>query len=140
MSKQLYRSRQSAFAAQEGLCFYCRCAMWRRSPDELTKAYGISEKLAKKLQCTAEHLKPRGEGGGDATCNIVAACLHCNRTRHKRKSPPSPEHYLSIVRSRLAKGKWHPAGIAKVLSDVPPQIRSANLIPHPVAYTDQSAS
>lgn len=70
------------------------------------------------LQCTAEHLIPRSEGGSDMPSNIVAACLHCNGTRHKRKIPPSPGRYLSLVRSRIAEGRWHPAGIVKVLRGV----------------------
>ena len=115
MSKLLHRSRQSAYAAQGGLCFYCVCAMWLRSSDELTKPYGITENQAKMLQCSAEHLIPRSEGGSDKPSNIVAACLRCNGTRHKRKIPPRPDRYRSLVRSRIAKGRWHPRGLAEVL-------------------------
>ena len=102
MSKTLYRSRQSAYTAQGGFCYYCGFSNWLRSTDELTKSYGITEKQAKSLKCTAEHLIPRSEGGSDRPSNIVAACLHCNSTRHKRKIPPSPGRYLSLVRSRIA--------------------------------------
>ena len=115
MSKTLYRPRQLAYAAQSGLCFYCSCVMWLRSHEELTKPYGITKKQANRLQCTAEHLTPRSEGGSDMASNLVAACLHCNSTRHKRKIPPSPDRYLSQVRSRIARGGWHPPGVVNVL-------------------------
>lgn len=117
MNKTLYRSRQSAYVAQAGLCFYCSCAMWLRSIDELTKpyAYGITKKQAKMFQCTAEHLIPQSEGGSDLPRNIVAACLQCNVRRHKRKIAPSPDKHLSRVRSRIAKGRWHPEQVVRVL-------------------------
>lgn len=113
MSKTLYRSRQSACTAQAGLCYYCSCAMWVRSIDELTQPYGITEKQAKRLQCTAEHLIPRSEGGSDTPSNIVAACRYCNCMRHKRRNPASPAKHLSLVQSRIAKGKWHPEEVVK---------------------------
>ncbi|WP_339009581.1 HNH endonuclease [Aeromonas popoffii] len=34
------------------------------------------------LQCTGEHLQPRSNGGSNQPANIVAACRHCNGTRH----------------------------------------------------------
>lgn len=115
MSKTLYRSRKSAYMAQAGMCFYCGYAMWLRSSDELTQLYGITKKQAKRLQCTAEHLIPRSEGGNDLPANIVAACLHCNSTRHKRKTPPSPAKYLAMVRCRIGKGSWHLPEIVRAM-------------------------
>lgn len=117
MSKTPIRSRQLAYQAQAGLCFYCRCAMWLSSPEELTKPYGITANQARNLQCTAEHLIPRSEGGSDMPGNIVAACRHCNTTRHKMRTPPDPDRYLAHVRTRIAKGRWHHSGIAKALTD-----------------------
>jgi hypothetical protein len=38
---------------------------------------------------------------------VVAACAHCNHTRHKRKNPPEPNAYLADVRKRVARGSWH---------------------------------
>ena len=113
MSKILSRSRKSACTGQAGLCFYCRCAMWVHSADELTQTYGITQKQAKKLQCTAEHLLPRSEGGSELPEIIVAACLHCNGARHKRKKPPTPYKYLALVRSRVADGRWHPREVTR---------------------------
>ncbi len=106
--KELHRSRLLAFHAQGGRCIYCHYEMWLRSPIELIEPYGYTLRQAWKLKCTAEHLVPKSEGGSDAPANIVAACHHCNATRHKRKSPPAPERYVEIVQNRLNSGRWHP--------------------------------
>jgi 5-methylcytosine-specific restriction endonuclease McrA len=95
MSKPLQQSRQLAFERQRGQCFYCGLPMWLSGPQ------GPSA-----LRCTAEHLIPRSEGGGNGPSNIVAACWHCNHTRHKRKRPPEPELYQAQVRRRVAQGRW----------------------------------
>jgi DNA-directed RNA polymerase subunit RPC12/RpoP len=62
---------------------------------------------AQRLRCTAEHLLPRSDGGSDLPENIVAACAHCNHTRHKRKRPPDPKTYRADVMRRVARGGWH---------------------------------
>lgn len=97
MVTQLQRSRQLAFTRQDGACYYCGLRIWLK---------GQNGPLA--LRCTAEHLKPQSAGGGDEPSNVVAACLHCNRTRHRRKWPPAPERYRDEVRRRVAKGAWLP--------------------------------
>lgn len=100
MTSQIQRSRKIAFDRQGGQCYYCGLRMWLDGP------CGPSP-----LRCTAEHLMPRSEGGADGTLNIVAACLHCNRTRHKRKKPPDPERYKADVRRRVERGAWLPKNI-----------------------------
>lgn len=117
MSKTLYRSREQAYHAQGGKCYYCRCVMWLRCPDELPMRYGITAKQARSLQCTAEHVIARCDGGSDFPENIVAACRRCNLMRHKLKSPPSSDDYRSRVRSRLAQGRWHPFWLASALRE-----------------------
>lgn len=97
MPKQLVRSRQIAFNRQGGKCYYCGVSMWRCGAGQ-----------SPPLQCTAEHLKARSEGGSDRPENIVAACAHCNRTRHKRKRPPEPPAYREEVRRRVQRRGWHP--------------------------------
>ena len=97
MAKTLQRSRQIAFDRQGGKCYYCGFSML------LSDSHGPSQ-----LRCTAEHLTARSEGGGDGLANIVAACVHCNRTRHKRKQPPEPQRYRAEVRLRVQRGKWFP--------------------------------
>ncbi|MGX5652531.1 HNH endonuclease [Hydrogenophaga borbori] len=97
MAKKLQRSRLLAYQSQAGLCFYCGLRMW------LHDQGGPSQ-----LQCTAEHLVARSCGGTDASSNIVAACWHCNHTRHKRKHPPEPDVYRAEVRARVQRGRWLP--------------------------------
>ena len=103
-SKKLPTLRRQAFDHQHGRCWYCGVQMWLTSPAELP---GVPARSASRLQCTAEHLQARCDGGRDVAGNIVAACMLCNRTRHQRKKPPSPDAYLADVRSRVVKGGWH---------------------------------
>jgi 5-methylcytosine-specific restriction endonuclease McrA len=100
MSNRLLRSRQLAFDRQGGRCFYCGVLMWQGAASGLPG-----------LRCTAEHLVPRGEGGTDRPDNIVAACAHCNATRHKRKKPPTPTLYRAQVQRRVSQGRWHPPSV-----------------------------
>lgn len=101
---QLHRTQ--AFNAQKGRCYYCDQPMWNKSPSELER-YGLRQRTAKPLRCTAEHLLAKQDGGRDVEDNIAAACWFCNVRRHKRKTPPLPETYRKLVRNRVAKGKWH---------------------------------
>lgn len=97
--------RRQAFNRQSGFCYYCDVRMWLSSPEEL----GLTERsaAARRLQCTAEHLVPRSDGGRNSVTNIVAACAHCNHTRHRLKRPPEPPQYRAKVRGRVALGGWH---------------------------------
>ena len=74
--------------------------------------FAIEQKLtvnqARRLQCTAEHLCARKNGGGDTAVNIAAACLFCNRHRHIRKAELTPEQFQVHVSKRMACGGWHP--------------------------------
>lgn len=106
MSNSLHKLRHQSFQSQAGRCWYCGVRMWVRSPDEL----GLSPTKgpsASKLKCTAEHLIARQQGGRDSLENVVAACAHCNQTRHKRKCPPDPVSYQNQVRHRIEHHKWH---------------------------------
>lgn len=100
MANSIQRSRFIAYQKQAGLCFYCGLRMWLDAP-----------RGPRPLRCTAEHLIARCDGGSDAPSNIVAACWHCNRTRHKRKHPPAPTLYRDEVRRRLQCGRWLPAQV-----------------------------
>ena len=101
----LKKLRLSAFHAQQGRCFYCGARMWLRCPSEL----GLRPQSSRFLQCTAEHLIARQDGGTDTRENVVAACWLCNLRRHQRRSPaPSPAAYKALVRKRVAKGRWWP--------------------------------
>lgn len=118
MSKSRVNSRNAAFEAQGGRCFYCQLPMWRSAPEELAPL-GLRARTATPLRCTAEHLVARQDGGGDGRANLAAACWFCNQGRHRRKQPLSPDAYRALVRQRMAKGKWHPC----CLAGMPPNLR-----------------
>ena len=103
---RIQSARRKAFERQNSKCFYCKVSMWLTSPFELDGCKSESSGYA-RLQCTAEHLLPRGNGGQDCDANIVAACAHCNRTRPKRVRPPAPEAYRKDVARRVKRGAWH---------------------------------
>lgn len=105
---QLKQSREAAYLRQHGRCFYCEQAMphaW--DIETFATRYRLSQKQARQLICTAEHLHARCNGGGNASGNIVAACWLCNQRRHKRPHPLEPEPYKRLVMDRIAKGSWH---------------------------------
>ncbi|WP_353957265.1 HNH endonuclease [Pelomonas sp. SE-A7] len=104
MPSKIPTLRTQAFVQQGGRCWYCCVRMWCASPIELASA---RHKGMASLKCTAEHLLAKSEGGKDQANNVVAACWHCNRTRHKRKLPPKPEAFRADVRRRVARGRWH---------------------------------
>ena len=121
MPNRIQSLRNHAFRAQQGRCFYCGVGMWLVSPDELPGGSSrLSAASAARLKCTAEHLLPRSECGRDIAENIVAACAHCNWTRHKRKRPPTPDAYRVEVGQRVARGSWHHGWVfeRKLLSPV----------------------
>jgi len=109
---KIQRLRTQAFHAQHGRCCYCGLPMWQASPDEL-KPLGLSGRVASPLRCTAEHLLAQQDGGKTVAGNIAAACWLCNSRRHKRRSPPDPDRYRTLVQTRLAKGKWHELMLVK---------------------------
>ena len=82
--------RETAYFAQHGRCYYCTAPMWLYVPEELTEPLGVKPGQAMRLQCTAEHLVARSDGGPDTVVNIVAACLYCNQARHKPKVALTP--------------------------------------------------
>lgn len=113
---RLKNLRQQAAQQQGGRCFYCRYPMWDSRPEEFIGRYGISPGLAKRFQCTAEHVEARCDGGKDVAPNIVAACNFCNTRRHRTKHPMDAKSHASAVRLRLAKGKWHPPEVKAIFS------------------------
>lgn len=106
-TKILLKNRNLAYESQHGLCYYCRQPMWTGQPQNFCNQHKISIKSAKLLQCTAEHVIARQDGGSNQRDNIVAACLHCNKTRHKAKTALSVEKYKAKVIRRMAQNKWH---------------------------------
>lgn len=98
--------RKKKMIAQGGRCYYCDLPMWDDSTATLSQEHCRIKLPLKALRCTAEHLHPRSEGGGNKAGNIVAACLYCNNHRHRRKLPLSPEAHRQLVQQRMAVGKW----------------------------------
>lgn len=112
MCYRLARLRYSAYLSQSGRCFYCGLPMWVRDPESFAAANGITSSQARLLQCTAEHLEARQDGGKDTKQNIVAACLCCNQGRHHQKEAPNPDDYRLLVQQRLSQGRWHSKSLA----------------------------
>ncbi len=93
---------------QHWRCIYCDQPMWLKSPEAFAVRHKLTLEQALNLQLTAEHLRPRCEGGRHSYRNITAACLHCNRMRHQLgKQDLRPADYGSYVREELRLGRWH---------------------------------
>lgn len=103
--------------AQGGRCYYCGLPMWDNAASASFKSAHIKIGSLPQLRCTAEHLHARSEGGKDLPANIVAACLYCNRSRHRAKLPLSAEAYRDHVRKRMAAGRWLVPLVRKVATD-----------------------
>ena len=109
MAKSLSKIRSKALQFQDGRCFYCSVLMWTDDCAAFAKRHGLPPRLAKWLQCTAEHLQARQDGGRDSIRNIAAACRVCNHRRHaQRKTAPTPEEFRALVRKRVSQKAWHP--------------------------------
>lgn len=103
----IQKIRDASFRNQGGRCYYCQMPMWRDDPTAFAETNALSPALARRFQATAEHLKPRSEGGGDTFENVVAACLYCNMHRHRSRTPLPSDKYLRKVRQRVASHRWH---------------------------------
>lgn len=80
------------------------------NPNGFSRSTGIPLALVKPLECTAEHLVARQDGGRESAENIVAACRWCNLTRHRcrpQKAPDAETYRMQVLR-KVAAGKWHP--------------------------------
>ncbi|RWC52451.1 MAG: HNH endonuclease [Mesorhizobium sp.] len=110
--------RRAAALKQNYCCWYCDFQMWERNCEEFARKHSISVGEAKRFQCTAEHLIARRDGGTDIASNIVAACLFCNRTRHRMPSALTHKRYRHRVSRAIRKKKWHPSSIHAALGGV----------------------
>lgn len=114
MCRQLQRARERAYISQQGRCYYCGFSMWLHVPEELSEPYNVSADAARPLQCTAEHLVARSDGGGHDEANIVAACIHCNQARHRLSPPPRADAHKRGVRLQVRNGSWHRRSLREV--------------------------
>lgn len=112
MAKPLSNLRLQAYLSQGGRCIYCSVIMWTDDCVAFANRYRLSVRLARLLQCTAEHLQAQRDGGRDSLDNIAAACRCCNHRRHARRGkPPTPEAYREFVRGRVSRKAWHPVQV-----------------------------
>ena len=106
-TKTIQKNRQKAFIHQNGCCFYCDSPMWLNDNEKFARKYRLTLPQTNRFKCTAEHLKPKAEGGRNTSDNIVAACAFCNHTRHRMIHPLKPTKYKKHIKKRILKGKWH---------------------------------
>jgi 5-methylcytosine-specific restriction endonuclease McrA len=116
MPSSVQKYRHQAFLSQEHRCYYCGFLMWESSPEEFAAFHKISSSQAQRFKCTAEHLDARQDGGKNAKSNIVAACLHCNQTRHRMKPAPTPEVLRRAISKQLQNKCWHRKHVVQQLS------------------------
>lgn len=107
--------RLFAFNHQKGRCYYCGTRMWLANPKPFAAHNGITIPQAKRIQCTAEHLIARKDGGGNDRANIVAACRFCNQTRHRIIPAPTASNFKKRVSRRVNLQKWHPKEFVHLL-------------------------
>ena len=107
MSKSLSKLRARAYSAQGYRCFYCRCYMWLGSADVFRTRFRLGSGQVVGLQCTAEHLVARQDGGTDSLENVVAACQSCNWRRHARPKAMPVDKYRAHVARQVRQGRWH---------------------------------
>lgn len=107
MPLTLAQVRARAFRRQSGLCFYCHCPMWQQSMEAFAASFDISSRQARHLQCTAEHVVARVDGGDNSQSNIVAACRFCNARRHRRKAAKDAVHHKQHVVRLMGRRRWH---------------------------------
>ena len=98
--------RRIAFKKQNGRCYYCGAFMWIKNQKQFASIHSLSLDNASKLQCTAEHLVAQCDGGKNHKNNIVAACKHCNNSRHIMNPAPAPIPYKEIVERSVADNQW----------------------------------
>jgi len=120
MTSPIARYRASAFNRQSGLCFYCGCPMWDGRADAFIARYKLSSRQALQLQCTAEHLHARADGGKDCQRNIVAACRFCNARRHHRQAARDSAAHRMHVQRCMDRGKWHAKWAFDTMASVAP--------------------
>lgn len=109
MPKPYIPARNAAFISQGGNCHWCQHPMWLEDRKSFAALHGLTTKQTRRFQCTAEHLVAQRDGGKHGRENIVAACRHCNWTRHLPIIPdPAPEAYMTRVRASVSRHRWHP--------------------------------
>ncbi|WP_354443793.1 HNH endonuclease [Ottowia thiooxydans] len=115
-STRLRRSRHAAFIKQGGRCYYCSLPMLPSNDQQDQVEVNASLHLSTLLRCTAEHLRPRSEGGPDTPDNIVAAHAECNERRHRMEKALQPDRYRKLVQNQIVNNCWHSQKALSLLS------------------------
>ncbi len=102
---KLRRFRKVAARRQQHRCHYCDAPMWSNNPWAFAERHGLRLEDCVHFQCTAEHVIARRDGGAEVR-NIVAACRHCNLTRHETEDPLPADAYREQVQQRVAESRW----------------------------------
>lgn len=77
--------------------------MWSGAVDEIASATGLNMRDAAAVQCTAEHLVARKDGGRQGA-NIVAAHARCNHSRHVGGANLTPPKQAARLKKQLLNG------------------------------------
>ena len=117
MSQPIKSKRLRAYNSQHGKCYYCGIRMWLDDPHEVRQNRRVPLRALSQMRCTAEHLHARSDGGSDKRSNIVAACLFCNRNRHRMKRPMDAAKYREFVKKRIRKKRWYMPQIRKLFQE-----------------------
>lgn len=129
--KSRQKARLRAFKEQEGRCFWCGCLMWEPRLEALSgyeSRVGWIIDYPGFVRCTAEHITPRSQGGGDGD-NIAAACAWCNHTRHNRRYDLTIDSFQTLVRKRVEARRWNVAFAPYSIPDLPPPSPKRQYVP-----------
>lgn len=117
MAHRYSSARNSAFHRQNGRCYYCSFPMWLTDRAGFAVAHGLTLGQTSRFQATGEHLLAQQDGGGHGA-NVVAACHHCNQSRHRfrPRAAPNPDRFRALVQSRVKHLHWHPRELFRLLN------------------------
>lgn len=103
------KQRHQAAVRQSFHCFYCGLPMWEASPAALMHQYSLTPAEARLLQCTGEHLKPRGNGA------LISPQISWPPVDTATAPAIKPPRYypLSSIRKRYGRGWVKVAGFQK---------------------------
>ena len=74
------------YAAQDGRCFYCRCAL------DVDRLRHVPPASCASDDPTLDHVVPASKGGAAEYANLVLACRACNERKGDGPPPPGPHH------------------------------------------------
>lgn len=87
--RQRMKMRELLFTAQGGLCCYCRRPMWVLTAKDGALSFGefrrqypqCSREEVRRLHCTLEHLRKKGDRLYEHRDSLAASCHGCNSSR-----------------------------------------------------------